>query len=156
MIRPASPGSRTAARARGTTRTHPTDIAGLVYKVYRPAVDIVDRRCAVASNGYLGEFEQMVLLAIMQGGEDANALQVRRELEENANRSVTKGAFYTTLDRLSKKNYVTWEARVPDSGRRGLPQRHFKVTPQGVDELRRSRQALMKLWRGLEGLLDAT
>ena len=110
----------------------------------------------MASNGYLGEFEQMVLLAIMQGGEDANALQVRRELEENANRSVTKGAFYTTLDRLEKKNYVTWEARVPDSGRRGLPQRHFKVTPQGVDELRRSRHALLKLWRGLEGLLDAT
>ena len=54
----------------------------------------------MASNGYLGEFEQMVLLAIMQGGEDANALEVRRELEENANRSVTKGAFYTTLDRL--------------------------------------------------------
>lgn len=110
----------------------------------------------MASNGYLGEFEQMVLLAIMQGGEDANALEVRRELEENANRSVTKGAFYTTLDRLEKKNYVTWKARVPDQGRRGLPQRHFKVTPQGVDELRRSRQALLKLWRGLEGLLDAT
>ncbi|MBT8488461.1 MAG: PadR family transcriptional regulator [Gemmatimonadetes bacterium] len=110
----------------------------------------------MASNGYLGEFEQMVLLAIMQGGEDANALHVRRELEENANRSVTKGAFYTTLDRLEKKKYVTWKARVPESGRRGLAQRHFRVTPQGVDELRKSRQALLKLWRGLEGLLDAT
>lgn len=109
----------------------------------------------MASNGYLGEFEQMVLLAILQGGEDANALQVRRELEVNANRSVTKGAFYTTLDRLEKKKYVTWEARVPESGRRGLPQRHFRVTPQGVDELRKSRQALLKLWRGLEGVLDS-
>lgn len=46
------------------------------------------------------------------GGANAHALQVRRELEENANRSVTKGAFYTTLDRLEKKKYVTWEARL--------------------------------------------
>ena len=41
---------------------------------------------------YLGEFEQMVLLAILQGGEEANALEIRRELEASAGRSVTKGA----------------------------------------------------------------
>lgn len=104
---------------------------------------------------YLGEFEQMVLLAILQGGEDANALEVRRELESSADRSVTKGAFYTTLDRLEKKRFVTWTSRVPDAGRGGLPQRHFSVTRAGLDELRKSRAALVKLWRGLEGVLDA-
>lgn len=107
----------------------------------------------MAPKAYLGEFEQMVLLAILQGGEDANALQVRRELEESAGRSVTKGAFYTTLDRLERKAYLTWEARVPREGRNGLPQRHFRVTPQGIDELRKSRAALQNLWRGLDAVL---
>ena len=102
---------------------------------------------------YLGEFEQMVLLAILQGGEDANALEVRRELEASAGRSVTKGAFYTTLDRLEAKHYLTWRSRVADEGRSGLPQRHFKVTPAGLDELRRSREALTKLWRGLDAVI---
>lgn len=128
-------------------------IAGSVYKVYHE-VDIVDSGGDVSRNGYLGEFEQMVLLAILQGGEDANALQVRRELETSAGRTVTKGAFYTTLDRLEKKNFLTWKARVPDEGRRGLPQRHFRVTPEGVDELRKSRAALVNLWRGLDEVLD--
>lgn len=105
---------------------------------------------------YLGEFEQMVLLAILQGGEDANALEVRRELESSADRAVTKGAFYTTLDRLEKKRFVTWTSRVPDEGRGGLPQRHFRVSPAGVGELRKSRAALVKLWRGLEEVLDTS
>ena len=63
---------------------------------------------------FLGEFEQMVLLAILQRGKDANALEIRRELEASANRRVTKGAFYTTLDRLERKGYLTWEARAAE------------------------------------------
>lgn len=105
-------------------------------------------------NAYLGEFEQMVLLAILQRGDDANALEVRRELEESADRRVSKGAFYTTLDRLERKRFLTWTSRAPDQGRNGLPQRHFRVTPAGVDELRRSRAALTRLWRGLDEVLD--
>ena len=104
---------------------------------------------------YLGEFEQMVLLAILQGGAEANALQIRRELEASADRKVSKGAFYTTLDRLEKKGYLTWRARVPDEGRNGLPQRHFQVTPEGLHQLRRTRDAVRRLSRGLEGVLDS-
>jgi PadR family transcriptional regulator PadR len=103
---------------------------------------------------YLGEFEQMVLLAILQGGDDANALAIRRELEASANRTVTKGAFYTTLDRLEKKRFLTWTARPRGENGAGLPQRHFRVSPEGVDQLRRSREALTKLWRGLDEVLD--
>lgn len=103
---------------------------------------------------FLGEFEQMVLLAILQRGENANALEIRQELEASANRPVTKGAFYTTLDRLEKKGYLTWAARVAERGRGGLPQRHFKVTPEGINELQKARDALMKLWRGLDQVLE--
>lgn len=103
---------------------------------------------------FLGEFEQMVLLAILQRGKNANALEIRRELESSAGRTVTKGAFYTTLDRLESKGYLTWTARVAESGRGGMPQRHFTVTPEGIAELRKSKDALTRLWRGLDQVLE--
>jgi PadR family transcriptional regulator PadR len=109
----------------------------------------------MSAKTFLGEFEQMLLLAILQAGADANALAVRRELERSAGRTVSKGAFYTTLDRLEKKGYLTWTARAVDGRRGGMPQRHFEVTPAGVRELRKSRAALMNLWRGLDELLEA-
>ena len=108
----------------------------------------------MASNGFLGEFEQMVLLAILQGRDHANAYEVRRELEASANRSVSKGAFYTTLDRMERKGYLTWVTRPREGGPSPLPQRHFTVTPSGLEELRRSRSALMNLWRDLDELLE--
>jgi DNA-binding PadR family transcriptional regulator len=107
------------------------------------------------TNSFIGEFEQMVLLAILQRGENANALEIRRELESSAGRRVSKGAFYTTLDRLEKKGYLTWSSRVARNGRGGLPQRHFRVTPEGVAELRKAREALTRLWRGLDGVLES-
>ena len=106
------------------------------------------------STTFLGEFEQMVLLAILQCGIAANGYEIRRELERSAERRVSKGAFYTTLDRLEGKGYLTWEARVPERGPSSLPQRHFRVTPRGVSELRRSRAALLNLWRGLDEVLE--
>ena len=109
----------------------------------------------MAPKSFLGEFEQMVLLAILQRGENANALEIRRELERSADRTVAKGAFYTTLDRLEKKKYLTWATRTATEGRSGLPQRHFKVTRQGVAELQKSREALHNLWQGLDQLWEA-
>ena len=107
------------------------------------------------SNETLGEFEQMVLLAILQRGSQANGYEVRQELESSAGRTVSKGGFYTTLDRLEGKGYLRWETRIPAEGPSSLPQRHFTVTPKGLEELRRSRAALMKLWRGLDGVMEA-
>lgn len=102
---------------------------------------------------FLGEFEQMVMLAILQCGEDANGYQIRLTLERIADRTVTKGAFYTTLDRLEEKGYLAWELRVAAEGRSDLPQRHFVVTPEGMEELTRSRTALLRLWNGFEEAL---
>ena len=102
---------------------------------------------------YLGEFEHMVLLAVLQRGENANGLEVRTELEESAGRVVSKGAFYTTLDRLHRKGLILWEIRPAAGGRSGLKQRHFQVTEEGLAELRKSRAALERLSRGLDELL---
>lgn len=106
------------------------------------------------SKPFLGEFEQMLLLAILQAGENAYGVEVRRELEESTGRRVSRGAFYTTLDRMESKGYLRWSSRPVDSEwRGGKPQRHFEVTGEGLEQLRRSRAALDRLSRGLDELL---
>ena len=102
---------------------------------------------------FLGEFEQMVLLAILQAGEHAFAISVLRELDRRARRRVDRGALYKTLDRMEAKGYVEWsvEAATPERG--GHRRRLFHVTAAGLNALRTSRAALFRLWDGLEPLL---
>lgn len=108
----------------------------------------------MAAKSFLGEFEQMVLLAVLQKGNDAYGVEVRREIEESTGKAVSRGAFYTTLDRLESKGYLRWSTRpVDDTWRGGLPQRHFEVTDTGLAQLRRSRRALDRLSRGLDEIL---
>jgi DNA-binding PadR family transcriptional regulator len=102
---------------------------------------------------FLGEFEQMVLLAILQRGDEAYGLDVRKELDQSAGRDVSRGAFYTTLDRMEAKGYVKWKTMPAAADRGGMPQRLFKVTPAGIRALRASRKALLTLWRGLDEVL---
>jgi len=109
----------------------------------------------VSPNSFLGEFEQMVLLAVLQQGEEAFALEVRREIEGSAGRSVSRGAFYTTLERLEGKGLVRWTEDTPSDPRRNGPLRRFQVTPEGLEALRTSRRAFRTLSRGLDGLLEA-
>lgn len=108
----------------------------------------------MSPNTFLGEFEQMVLLAILQEGSRAFALEVRRRIEADAGRTVSRGAFYTTLDRLERKGLLDWTEGVPDDPRRGTPLRRYAVTPAGLDALRASRRAMEALARGLDTLLE--
>ena len=57
-------------------------------------------------NHHIGEFEQMVLLALLQCSAEPYALEVRRVLEERADRPVSRGALYRTFDRLADKKYL--------------------------------------------------
>ena len=105
---------------------------------------------------FLGEFEQRVLLAILQCGQRAYPIEIRRELTRASGREPSRGAFYTTLDRLEAKKLVRWTAEHGDESREGLPQRRFAVTAEGVKALRASRKALLQLWSGLEDVLGET
>ena len=105
------------------------------------------------TTNYPGEFEQMVMLAILQCQERAFALEVRGEIERSADRKVARGAFYTTLDRLESKGMVRWTEQAPDEARGASVLRCYEVTPSGLEALRNSRRALLKLWRGLDKLL---
>ena len=106
------------------------------------------------SKGYLGVFEQMVLLAILRQGDKAFGLEVRREIESNANRKVSRSAFYTTLDRMEKKGFVKWTPMQSDSQRRTAPIRLFEVTREGLTALKDSRGALEALWRGMDEVVQ--
>ena len=108
------------------------------------------------AGSFIGEFEQMVLLAVLRLGDTAHAIEVRKELERCASRVVSRGALYRTFDRLEGKGYVRWalEEESPVPGRGGHPMRRFHVTEAGVEALAASRSSLTMLWEGLEAILD--
>ena len=103
---------------------------------------------------FLGEFEQLVLLTLLQLGDEGYALPLRRELSRVAGRSVSRGALYRTLERLERKKYLDWETEEDIPKRGGHPRRRFSVTPEGISALRASRTALMELWSGVQEVLE--
>ncbi len=104
---------------------------------------------------YLGTFEEIVLLALMQVGEGAYGMTIRRDIEDRSGRSVSIGAVYSTLDRLQAKGYISSRLADPSTVRRGRARRYFKVDPAGAEALRRSREVVNSMWEGLEPGPDA-
>src|SRR5687768_13671360 len=99
---------------------------------------------------FLGEFEQRVLLAILRCDKQAYPIEIRKEITRASGVEPSRGAFYTTLDRLEAKKLLRWTSERGDAGRDNLPQRRFTVTADGVKALRASRKTLLELWTGLE------
>ena len=108
---------------------------------------------AIDGDPALGEFEQRVLLAILRCPDQATAVDVRRELERVLEREVSRGGFYTTLERLEAKGLLTWTTRRRTTGGE-LPERLLSVTRDGLTELRASRRSMLEMWRGLEAIFD--
>ncbi len=105
-------------------------------------------------NGYLGELEQMVLLAILRLNDRAFGTNVLSELNRRVKRDVSRGALYVTLDRLEEKGMLTSKLGDPTQRRGGRPRRYLTVTPAGVAALRKSRTAWLSLWEGLDSVLE--
>jgi DNA-binding PadR family transcriptional regulator len=104
----------------------------------------------MARREHLGEFEQIVLLAVLRLGEDAYGVPIRSEIERRTGRSLTVGALYSTLDRLEHKGLVSSRFSDPTPERGGRSKRYFSVRPLGLRTLRASRDALAAMWEGLE------
>jgi DNA-binding PadR family transcriptional regulator len=102
---------------------------------------------------YLGEFEQLVLLAVLRLGDEAYAVPIRQAIEEAAARSVSRGALYTTLERLEAKGLLASRIGEPTADRGGRARRYHSVTPIGLRALRAAREAVMRLSTGLESTL---
>jgi DNA-binding PadR family transcriptional regulator len=106
------------------------------------------------TTGYLGELEQMVLLAILQLNGQAFGTNVMSELEQRVDRKVSRGALYVTLDRLEEKGMLISTLGDPTPRRGGRPKRYLDVTPAGVAALRKSKAAWLSLWDGLDSVLE--
>jgi DNA-binding PadR family transcriptional regulator len=103
----------------------------------------------------LGEFEQLVLLAILRLQGEAHGVGIGRALEAEADRTVSRGALYTTLDRLEEKGLVRWKVTAGDDARAKLPRRLYTVTARGVAAVRASHRALARMSRGLDSILKS-
>jgi len=102
--------------------------------------------------GYFGEFELMVMLALMRLGDNAYGVPICREIEEHSRREVVVGSVYATLERLEDKGFVSSELGEPTAERGGRAKKYFHVTSEGVREVRDTQRALMNLWDGVAEL----
>src|SRR6185503_17259252 len=109
-------------------------------------VNLVYKVVVMADPPYLGEFEQLVLLSVLRTGRAdttaASGAALARELEEHAGRRVSRGALYTTLDRLESKGLLRWKIVTGGPERGALPRRAYAVTPRGMEALRDAQQTL--------------
>lgn len=101
-------------------------------------------------DAYLGEFEHLVLLAVLRLGDEAYAVPVREEIVSRAGRTVARGALYTTLDRLEQKGLLRSRMGEPLAERGGRARRYYAVTPRGLAGLRAARASIERLSAGLE------
>ncbi|MFW6079287.1 MAG: PadR family transcriptional regulator [Gemmatimonadota bacterium] len=99
---------------------------------------------------YLGELEQMILWAVLRLDGSGYGPLILGELEERADRAVSPGALYATLDRLEEKGMLRSRLGRPEPGRGGRPKRYVEVTAEGRVALERTRAAWRSLWDGLD------
>jgi PadR family transcriptional regulator PadR len=101
---------------------------------------------------YLGNFELMVMLALIRLGENAYGVPISQELEEITGREVAVGSVYAALERLEDKGLVTSQLGEATPERGGRAKRYFRVSGQGLREVRDTRRSLVKLWKGIPEL----
>ncbi|HVT41241.1 MAG TPA: PadR family transcriptional regulator [Gemmatimonadaceae bacterium] len=103
---------------------------------------------------HLGEFEQLVLLALARLGDEAYGVTVQREIARRTRREMTFGTVYSTLARLESKGFVTSALGEPTPERGGRGKKHFRISVTGRRELQRSLRALRVMVRGLDATWD--
>lgn len=106
------------------------------------------------ANG-LGEFEQVVLLAILRLGDGAYGVTIRQEIAARTGREPSPGALYTTLDRLEEKGLAGSRFGDPTPQRGGRAKRYFRVTRKGAAAVTRAQRAYRNLLEGLTILGEA-
>jgi len=104
----------------------------------------------------LGEFEQLLLFALLSLPEDqAYGVPIRDVIEQRTGRTLSAGAVYTALDRLREKGLVSSHESPPTPERGGRRKRLYQLESSGAEALARSVQVIQDMSRGLMPRLDA-
>src|ERR1700739_1725597 len=104
----------------------------------------------MADRDYLGDFEHVVMLALLRLEDRAYGVTVRNEIEIRTHREISIGAVYATLDRLEAKGYVRSHRGDPTPERGGRSKRFFRVTAKGVAAVNRTQCAVQSMTEGLD------
>ena len=105
--------------------------------------------------GSIGEFEQLILFALLRLGDNAYGVTIRREIESRTGRNVSSGAVYTTLERLEAKGYVSSVTGEPTPERGGRRKRFYQLEPAGAKALGQSYDAVRRMAQGLNPKLQS-
>lgn len=109
----------------------------------------------MGETGRVGEFELMVMLAVLHRKDDAYGVTIAEELEERSDRATSRGALYVTLKRLEEKGFLTSSLERPAEARGGRRRRYYRPTPEGIAAVGEAREAMRRMWDGLEQELGA-
>ena len=110
----------------------------------------------MTDRSYLGEFELMILLAVIHLGEEAYGVPISRELEMQRGRDVSVGSVYAALERMEGKGLVSSSLGDPTPERGGKAKRFFRVTKEGLRQVHETRRVLTRLWRTLPEMKGAS
>jgi PadR family transcriptional regulator PadR len=107
----------------------------------------------VTVSKHLGEFEQLLMFALLELEAEAHGVSVRQSIEARTGRQVSPGAVYTALERLESRGFVT--SRVGDTTpvRGGRRRKYYDLEPEGAEALKRSYDTLASMAQGLESKL---
>ena len=101
---------------------------------------------------YLGNFDLMLLLAVLRLGDEAYGVTIAQELEQYTGREVVIASVYARLERLQERGLVTSSLGDPTPERGGRAKRYFSITGAGIREIRDARRSLMNMWKGVPEL----
>lgn len=111
------------------------------------------RRSSKHPSATLGEFEFVVLLAVLGLKSEAYPLSIRDAIEAKTNRAVSRAAVFITLERLEDKGYLSSRYGDPTPVRGGRAKRFFSATPAGLAAVRQSLHTVTAMTRGLDAIL---
>lgn len=101
----------------------------------------------------LGDLEELVLLSVVRLGQAAYGLSIVEELKRTAHRTVARATVYVLLRRLEQAGLIATRRELPGESH-GKPRRLVRITDAGLTLLRRSRHAMLRMWDGIEGVLE--
>lgn len=99
---------------------------------------------------FLGEFEQLILLAVVRLKDAAYGIKIRDEIEARTGRDISIGSVYSAIDRMERRAFVSSQLGEPSSERGGRAKRFYRIERPGVAALHESQASLASLWDGVE------